>query len=291
MEVHPNQPNPAEALVYSPDAYDEAVSYFAFYAEMDPKERNDFLKYRLNEETEELLGSTEEETRINREILLGREHDVLNEQNMIGELGDCMYYLTALSLERGISFGELVTSAYSRFGGDKVNSASVKQLDALMAERMKSTVPDDYNPSYFMWQMYSIEPTRSENGDEGRFMDENLHQGGLLIIGDGYYSLWFVMTYVSNFTFLSKDSFKKAAVNAVGVISGIANNRLNSSLELVLEKNMMKLHRRKTEGTLQGGADPDRDKKPETERPQYTTWSNTTVLLLSQEPEKKHTQA
>ena len=265
----------------SVDNYDQMVAAFAYYTEMPAEDRLAYLQKRLNEEVDELLGSRRQISTHRRQILWGVVTDPTEQKQMAGEIGDCLYYITAAASEKGIPFHDLVCVTAARFGG---HATTTHELDALMQHRMEPSIRPNYKPDYMAMQMFGIEPTRHPK-QVVRLVTEDYDDAvgkDITITPDGYYGLWYALTYVSNFMSLNAESYQRAASNALGILSAVSQRRLGVPLVTIIEANVSKLTRRAAAGTLKQGDDTERDRPRESDRPNYSAWSNTVALLIDQ---------
>ena len=262
---------------------------------MESLHNSELTRFRdgLIEEASELLipPDTHQQVVITR-CLQGRASIVCPElrKNIISELGDILWYLTACCEVTGGSLQKSVSDTLDNKirPGCRSNSGiqTFKQLERIMTYRVGNgfrlaSEPDidsimfygfplfeEIDPQYQSPAGPAIERRKPFNVNGRLFFDDNIPTQQKIqqqVYGQGRYTLTTAIREVVEATELEDATLQRRAGEAVVILSGLAITRFGISLEETATKNLEKIARRIKNGTLMAGHDPERDNQ-DTER-------------------------
>lgn len=149
--------------------------------------------------------------------------------NMRDRLGDSIFLLARTVQHKGISLEVLIRNAAAMFDqDDPYSSPSFTSLDQAVNGRMAPSVHPSYVPDYDFMEQQGVEPFE-------------LSDDGYRIMADGYYALHFSLSCLSNLIYLNPLHYLEAATKSLVVVSAVAQSRLGSSLQEIVNRNALKL--------------------------------------------------
>lgn len=169
---------------------------------------------------------------------------------MRDSLGDTVFLLMRTLRVKGLEPTEVLRDAVAMFEPVDVTAPiDFRSVDSALKDKMPPTTHPTYSPDY---------EKMSQNREEPFLLTGN----GYVIRPDGYYALHASLLYLTSCIELPADDYCEVAAQAFTVISAVAQNRLGSSLQDIVNRNGLKLRfalRTKTQNNLSDIANQERN--------------------------------